>query len=381
MAAGGRRSGRRLWARPTTKRGGGTARPSHPRLKGGHLGRHGRRPVRRCPGPHIPWARLPAADADDVSDAHPVTAKAAAGQRLHRLQRDPKTAPVVERLFVEYNSGRGYGTIAEGLTADLVPSPSENDRARNPHRHRRGWQPSAVRAILTNPVYMGRSVRALSRREEVLIDIHDVALGHETKMRRNNPDRWVRSEVLTHEAIIDETLFERVQTRIRAKGGSHASRSRRSDATHVYPFRDRLRCALCGRAMEGATANGTRRYRCVYRRAFKQANDIEHPNSVYVREDDLTTTVDDWLSKLFDPAHIDDTLPSMVAAQAPSAEEHARRARATEQVAECDRKLDLYRKTLEAGGDPPPWPSGSTTHRQNSPGRSSPCQNDRRPRG
>jgi site-specific DNA recombinase len=40
----------------------------------------------------------------------------------------------------------------------------------------------AIRAILTNPRYTGRQVWNRQRREEILIDVEDVALGHQTKL-------------------------------------------------------------------------------------------------------------------------------------------------------------------------------------------------------
>jgi DNA invertase Pin-like site-specific DNA recombinase len=65
---------------------------------------------------------------------HPTPAKAALGIRIHRLEPDPVTAPVVVRIFEEYVSGKGLFAIAEGLTQDGVLSPSARDRARNSHR-------------------------------------------------------------------------------------------------------------------------------------------------------------------------------------------------------------------------------------------------------
>src|SRR5437762_10566075 len=56
---------------------------------------------------------------------HPNPAKAADGKRLHRLEPDPLTAPVVIRIFAEYLAGRGLFAIAEGLTRDGIPSPSQ----------------------------------------------------------------------------------------------------------------------------------------------------------------------------------------------------------------------------------------------------------------
>ncbi|HDH27385.1 MAG TPA: recombinase family protein, partial [Actinobacteria bacterium] len=91
---------------------------------------------------------------------HPNPAKAAAGQELHRLELDPTVAPVVQRIFAEFLAGRGLYTIAEGLTADGILSPSAHDPARNRHRasSRGVWSKSAVRAILRNPRYTGYQV-------------------------------------------------------------------------------------------------------------------------------------------------------------------------------------------------------------------------------
>ena len=41
----------------------------------------------------------------------------------------------------------------------------------------------------------------MQRREEVLLDVEDVALGHESKMRWNHPSEWVWSEQQIHTAL------------------------------------------------------------------------------------------------------------------------------------------------------------------------------------
>lgn len=81
---------------------------------------------------------------------HPNPAKAADGKRLHKLEPDPATAWVIRRIFAEYLAGRGLFAIAEGLTRDGIPSPSQHDRARNQHRTGQGWSKSAVRTILAS---------------------------------------------------------------------------------------------------------------------------------------------------------------------------------------------------------------------------------------
>ena len=132
---------------------------------------------------------------------HPNPGKAAVGQRLHRLEPDPAAAPVVARIFEEFVAGYGLYTIARRLTEDGIPSPSAHDAARNPHRaaSRGVWAKSAVRAILANPRYTGRQVWNRQRRDEVLIDVDDVALGHESRMRWNPEEAWVWSATQIHE--------------------------------------------------------------------------------------------------------------------------------------------------------------------------------------
>jgi recombinase len=88
-----------------------------------------------------------------------------------------------------------------------------HDPARNRHRQASGgaWSKVAVRAILQNPRYSGREVWNQRRRDEVLVDVEDVALGHESKMRWNPTSPWVWSEHQTHPAIIDSNAFEAAQ--------------------------------------------------------------------------------------------------------------------------------------------------------------------------
>ncbi|MEP7026010.1 MAG: recombinase family protein, partial [Actinomycetota bacterium] len=120
---------------------------------------------------------------------HPNPAKAADGKRLHILAIDQAAATVVVRIFRLFIAGRGIFAIAEELTRDDIPCPSAHDPGRNRHRCGPAWSKSAVRAILINPRYTGRQVWNRQRKDEVLLDIHDVTLGHITKMRWNEADQ------------------------------------------------------------------------------------------------------------------------------------------------------------------------------------------------
>jgi hypothetical protein len=103
--------------------------------------------------------------------------RAADGRRPHGLAPCGAAAPVVARIFTEFQAGRGLFAIAEGLTGDGIACPSAADPARNRHRCGVAWSKSAIRAILTNPRYVGLQVWNRQRKREVLLDVEDVARG------------------------------------------------------------------------------------------------------------------------------------------------------------------------------------------------------------
>lgn len=296
---------------------------------------------------------------------HPHPSKAALGGRLHRLEPDPLTAPVVERIFAEYLDGRGYYAIAERLTADAVPSPAGHDRARNPHRHGRAWGKSAVRAILGNPRYTGYQVWGRQRRDEVLLDVDDVAAGHTSRRRWNPTPQWIWSAEPAHPALISRETFQAVQARIHPVPSSKP-RKARPDA-RVYPLRGRLRCQLCDRRLQGQWIHGEAYYRCRYPAEYATAAGFDHPRSVNLREVDLLPRIDAWLTRLTDPDHLQATCQAIASASDQHATRSAERVTARQLLADCDRRLARYRAALEAGTDPTvvgQWIADVTANRQ-----------------
>jgi site-specific DNA recombinase len=187
---------------------------------------------------------------------HPNPTKAADGKRLRCLEPDPNTAPVVQRIFREYLSGRGIFAIAEGLTSEGVPSPSAYDPARNRHRCGVAWSKGAIRVILTNPRYTGRQVWNKQRKDEVLIDVNDVALGHVSKLRWNDKANWVWSAATVHDPLVDTEPFERAQQVLQAHGRGRSERTRMR-TTHRYVLRGMLYCVLCERRIQGQQSKGS----------------------------------------------------------------------------------------------------------------------------
>ena len=280
---------------------------------------------------------------------HPNPGKAALGIRIHRLEPDPVTAPVVVRIFEEYVSGKGLFSIADGLTRDGVSSPSAYDRVRNSHRNGEGWSKSAIRAILVNPRYTAVAVWGRQRRDEVLVDVEDVAAGHRTKLRWNDEDAWVRSPGVAHEPLITAEVFEAARARRAANGRNTIRKPRRTP--RPYLLRGLLRCGLCDRRMQGSWNHEQAYYRCRYPTEYALPRRAQHPRTVYVREAQILPPLDDWIAGVFEPDRLEETCRALVEAQEPVIDDD-RAATVRRVLVDCDARLARYREALEAGTDP-----------------------------
>lgn len=253
---------------------------------------------------------------------HPNPAKASDGKRLHRLELDPVATGVVRRIFTERLAGSALGAIADGLTADGIACPSAHDPGRNRHRDGLYWHKAAVRSILANPRYTGRQVWNRQRKDEVLIDLQDVTLGHTTKMRWNPPEAWVWSDEVVHPPIVSIEEFTRTQQRMADQAELPPRKRRPRPTNRPYLLRGLMWCGACGRRMHGTWISDAPYYRCRSRGTGDQSGDAPHSRSVSVRESVATVGLDDWITRLFDPRHVDKTLTALDASQA---SEHSHR--------------------------------------------------------
>jgi hypothetical protein len=187
------------------------------------------------------------------------------------------------------------------------------------------------------------------RRDEVLIDVNDVALGHETKMRWNDRDDWVWSEQPTHEPLVSTEQFEAAQL---VFAGAQRSHVRREKVTRgPYVLSGMVRCAICGRRMQGSWNHNQPYYRCKFPAEYA-VKERQHAKTVYVKEASILPAIDGWLAGLFDADQIDDTCAALEATMGPDPSEEARLSAARRRIRECDSKLARYRSALEAGTDP-----------------------------
>ena len=283
---------------------------------------------------------------------HPNPEKAASGVRLRCLAPDPATAPVVQRIFELYvDGGLGFKAIARVLDSEGIPSPSAHDPDRNPHRPGHAWAASAVRAILSNPRYLGRQVFGRQRRHELLVDPSQPALGHQTRMRWQPAGDWVMSNEPTHDPLVDEATWQRAQLLMSERGRGNGGGSPRSTPGR-YALAGLLECNHCGRRMQGSHTRGHPMYRCRLTSSDYARTPDDHPRSMAVREDRILPVLDEWLVGLFAPDRVHDLAEEILEADRSSSAHAATVAHAHRVIAEAHRKMERHLAGLEAGIDP-----------------------------
>jgi site-specific DNA recombinase len=138
---------------------------------------------------------------------------------LVRQYPDPETGPVVQRIFIEYLSGRGSHSIAAGLNAGGIAGPATAS-----------WDSLQVRRLLRNPAYAGRR----SHRGEL------------------SAKRWPGWEPL-----VDVGTFDKVAARL-----DRMSERNVRQRTTAHLLSGVARCGVCGGKMRVITKVGQPAYDC-----------------------------------------------------------------------------------------------------------------------
>jgi DNA invertase Pin-like site-specific DNA recombinase len=288
---------------------------------------------------------------------HPNPRKAAEGFRLRVLAIDELAAEVIRRIFREYLGGKGDRAIAKGLNEAGILCPSARRPEQNRHRQADGWQGSTVRAILENPRYTGYAIFGRWARQEMLLDPDDVSAGHVIRFRRAAPERVVRSRRPAHPEIVSVEDFTQAQLLRRSKGAGGLRTARKAERAgratkHTYLFRGLIRCSVCKRKMEGSPRKHGMYYRCPARTLAPGSPAlVDHPPTVYVREDPLLEAVNAWLADLFDPKNRDRTVGMLVGSQEKTTQS-GDRGQAERRAKDAEAKLRRFQEAIEAGIDP-----------------------------
>nr|DAN14079.1 MAG TPA: integrase [Caudoviricetes sp.] len=148
----------------------------------------------------------------------------------------PKEAQTVQLIYDLYLSGLGKNAIMKRLNEMRIPS-----------KHGGTWNESCIHSVLTNEKYKG----------DILLQ-KSYVVDHLKKLKKKNegelPMYYVRG---SHEAIIDEDTFERVQTELKRRSDKyHVPKTKRE----IYPFTAKIRCGLCGKNYRRKTAAAGTKY-------------------------------------------------------------------------------------------------------------------------
>jgi len=136
-----------------------------------------------------------------------------------KLEPDPTTAPVVERIFRECLAGKGLIEIARGLNHDGLITRKKNQ-----------WSKTAVHKVLRNEAYTG------------------VLIWDRQKLRKINNDLPPIRVESAWAPIIDREIFEQVQTKL----GTRAPKITHPRVVHSeYILSGLMRCKNCNAAMIG----------------------------------------------------------------------------------------------------------------------------------
>ena len=152
----------------------------------------------------------------------------------HKLVIDEESAAVVRRIYELRSSGMGYGKIAASLNRDGVLSPRWYWAVHygiGECRFSKLWTYTAVKNILSDPVYIGR-----------LVQNSTGTRSYKDKTYVTKPESdWIIHED-AHEAIIPTEMWSRVQELNRA---AQARNENNAPPTPTL-FSGKLVCADCG---------------------------------------------------------------------------------------------------------------------------------------
>ena len=158
----------------------------------------------------------------------------------NKLVVDPVASIVVKDIYNLYLTGLGFTGIAKYLNRNGVPSPSLYKYKRgiklnvvsNRPREEIKWSAFSVKSILTNEVYLGHLVQG--KRTTVSYKNH--------KIRNKDKSEWIRIEN-THEAIVDEETFKKVQIFVKERTKPMKSTGK------IHIFSGKVFCLECGHYM------------------------------------------------------------------------------------------------------------------------------------
>lgn len=162
---------------------------------------------------------------------------------------DPEAAEIVREIFTLFTEGKGKQVIARILNERGVPNPTEYKRLHGMIRNKNSqsrtlWSYFTISNILTNEVYIGNMIQGRTG-----------VVSYKTQEKVAYPqEQWIVVKD-THEPIIDQALWDKVQALIAQKATPGLKREE-----GIFAWK--VRCINCGSRLH-AVKNGKKRgFKC-----------------------------------------------------------------------------------------------------------------------
>lgn len=149
----------------------------------------------------------------------------------NKIEIDEKARPIIERIFREIKSGKSCRAVAQDLTLDGIPTPSEYAKS---HGHKVAkvsshWSDNRIREIAMNEVYIGNMVQGRMKK-----------INYKSKKCVRLPKENWKIVENTHEPIIDKETFLKAQEMI-------DTRKQTRIKTHDFLLKGLVYCHECGK--------------------------------------------------------------------------------------------------------------------------------------
>lgn len=155
-----------------------------------------------------------------------------------KLVVDAETSEIVKQIFSWYLSGAGTNTIAQIL----------NDRGILTGMYQKKWNHKIVKYILSNEKYTGNSLLQKTYKTDTLPIIQ--------KRNKGERDQFYVKD--THDAIISEADFQKVQEMLAVSAGRF---HRKSKEKHILG--SMIKCGDCGSTYKRKCFNGKYYWSCI----------------------------------------------------------------------------------------------------------------------
>lgn len=146
----------------------------------------------------------------------------------HKLVISKQEARIVKRVYEEYSKGKSITEIIKALQADNIPSPNNSN---NNGKIRYKWREETIRRMLSNKVYLGHTEYGKK-----------INLSYKSKKRKYIPKEEWKIAYNTHEPIITEELFDKVQS----QRNTNKTIKRKK---HEWILNGLVKCKECGAKM------------------------------------------------------------------------------------------------------------------------------------